>query len=197
MNTTHINDSNINKTGCIQQTKLTGLKHWASTTMRLHKFMPTPSNSGQGVCLSRRAWTRLNRLRTGVGRFGAKMLRCGLTSSDTCICGAEQTADHITSGRCPLYHPSEGMNGLIELDIIRRGHGSRTVLCTYEWCVMAHARRRRTGVMKTTNTALTFAVDDVLRRLILIEYPPAEQRAYETSHTARPLRHQPHDVPLL
>ena len=44
---------------------------WASTTTRLHNFMPTPSNSGQGVGLSRRAWTRLNRLRTEVGRVGA------------------------------------------------------------------------------------------------------------------------------
>ena len=39
---------------------------WASTTTRLlHRYMPTPSNSGQGVGLSRRAWTRLNRLRLG------------------------------------------------------------------------------------------------------------------------------------
>ena len=30
---------------------------WASTTTRLHKFMPTPANSRQGVDLSRRTWT--------------------------------------------------------------------------------------------------------------------------------------------
>ena len=89
---------------------------WASTTTRLHKFIPTPSNSGQGVGLSRRAWTRLNRLRTGVGRFGANMLRWGLSTNDSCECGAEQTADHITSGRCPIYRPPEGINGLIVLD---------------------------------------------------------------------------------
>ena len=89
---------------------------WASTTTRLHKFIPTPSNSGQGVGLSRRAWTRLNRLRTGVGRFGANMLRWGLSTNDSCECGAEQTTDHITSGRCPIYRPPEGINGLIVLD---------------------------------------------------------------------------------
>ena len=89
---------------------------WASTTTRLHKFIPTPSNSGQGVGLSRRAWTRLNRLRTDVGRFGANMLRWGLSTNDSCECGAEQTADHITSGRCPIYRPPEGINGLIVLD---------------------------------------------------------------------------------
>ena len=30
--------------------------------------------------------------------------------------GAEQTSDHITSGRCPIYRPPEGINGLIVLD---------------------------------------------------------------------------------
>ena len=66
--------------------------------------------------LSRWAWTRLNRLRTGVGRFGANMLRWGLSTNDNCDCGTEQTADHITSGRCPIYRPPEGINGLIVLD---------------------------------------------------------------------------------
>ena len=93
---------------------------WASTTTRLHRYMPTPSNSGQGVGLSRRAWTRLNRLRTGVGRFGANMLRWGLSTSDCCDCGAEQTAEHITSGRCPIYRPPDGIQGLIELDVMTR-----------------------------------------------------------------------------
>ena len=44
---------------------------WASTTKRLQKCMPASSNREQDVGLSRRAWTRLIRLRTGVGRFGA------------------------------------------------------------------------------------------------------------------------------
>ena len=38
------------------------------------------------------------------------------STSDSCDCGAEQTAEHITSGRCYLYRPPEGMNGLIDLD---------------------------------------------------------------------------------
>ena len=25
-------------------------------------------------------------------------------------------ADHITSGRCPIYHPHEEINGLIDMD---------------------------------------------------------------------------------
>ena len=39
-----------------------------------------------------------------------------LSTSDSCDCGAEQTADHITSGRCPIYRPPEAINGLIDLD---------------------------------------------------------------------------------
>ena len=55
-------------------------------------------------------------INNGVGRFGANMLRWGLSKSDSCDCGAEQTADHITSGRCPIYRLPEGINGLIGLD---------------------------------------------------------------------------------
>ena len=113
---------------------------WASTTTRLHKFIPTPSNSGQGVGLSRRAWTRLNRLRTGVGRFGANVLRWGLSTNDSCECGAEKrqttspvdvapSTDHLRGSMASLFWT------------MRREHGSRTMLWTYEWCVMAHARR--------------------------------------------------------
>ena len=101
-------------------TQTRSAESWASTTTRLHRYMPTPSNSGQGVGLSRRSWTRLNRLRTGVGRFGANMLRWGLSTSDCCDCGAEQTAEHITSGRCPIHRPPEGIQGLIDLDVMTR-----------------------------------------------------------------------------
>ena len=59
-------------------------------------------------------------LKTGVGRFGANMLRWGLSTSDCCECGAEQTAEHITSGRCPIYRPPEGIHGLNELDAMTR-----------------------------------------------------------------------------
>ena len=72
--------------------------------------MPTPSNIRQGVGLSRRAWTRLNRLWTGVGRFGANILHWRLSTSNSCNCGAEQTAHDITKGRCPIYHTREGIN---------------------------------------------------------------------------------------
>ena len=87
--------------------------------MGLHIFMPTPSGSGQGVGLTRRAWARLNRL-TGVGRFGANMMRWRLSTSDCCDCGGEQTADHVTGGSCPIHCPPGGIHGMIELDVKTR-----------------------------------------------------------------------------
>ena len=40
--------------------------------------------------------------------------------SDSCDCGTEQMADHVTSGRCPIYRPPEGIQGLIDLDFNTR-----------------------------------------------------------------------------
>ena len=57
---------------------------WASTTTTLHQFMPTPSTIAAGADLSLRAWTKLNRLRSGIGRIGASMLLWGLVESDRC-----------------------------------------------------------------------------------------------------------------
>ena len=48
---------------------------WPSTTTRLHKFMPTPADSGRGVGLSRRVWSWLNRLLTGVEKTGTNKLQ--------------------------------------------------------------------------------------------------------------------------
>ena len=48
------------------------------------------------MSLTRTAWVKLNRLRTGVGRFGSSMHKWGFAPSAKCEGGAsEQTADHI------------------------------------------------------------------------------------------------------
>ncbi|XP_076817991.1 uncharacterized protein LOC143463411 [Clavelina lepadiformis] len=65
-----------------------------------------------GADLPRKAWTTLNRLRTGVGRFGKCMHRWGLKTSSSCICGAEsQTAEHILFD-CRVLHPPMGQDDL-------------------------------------------------------------------------------------
>ena len=64
-------------------------------------YIPKVSTRPIGMSLTRTAWVKLNRLRTGVGRFGSSMHKWGLASSTKCVCGAsEQTADHIISTYC-------------------------------------------------------------------------------------------------
>ena len=89
---------------------------WAVNTSRLHGFVPDVGFPPSGVDLPRLAWVRLNRLRTGVGRFRSSMHKWGLTPNAACECGAEeQTADHVTL-ECPLYRAPNGMNGLLSVD---------------------------------------------------------------------------------
>ena len=83
----------------------------------LHAFIPTASPKPFGMGLPRTSWVKLNRLRTGVGRFHLSMyIKWGVAPSPICECGAsEQTADHIIS-TCPLHHAPKGIQGLLVLD---------------------------------------------------------------------------------
>ena len=68
------------------------------------------------MSLPRTSSVRLNRLRTGVGRFHSSMYKWGLASSPNCECGAtEQTADHVTSSYL-LHHVPRRTQGLQVLD---------------------------------------------------------------------------------
>ena len=69
-----------------------------------------------GMGLPRAAWVKLNRLRTGVGRFHSSMHKWGLAPSPNCECGAsEQTADHVLT-MCPIHRAPHGARGLTVLD---------------------------------------------------------------------------------
>ena len=51
-----------------------------------------------GMSLTKTAWVKLDRLRSGVGRFSSSMRKWGHASSENCGCDAsEQTEDHIIS----------------------------------------------------------------------------------------------------
>ena len=64
-----------------------------------------------GMGLPRAAWVKLNRLRTGVGRFHLSMHKWGLTPSPNCECGAsEQIADHVLTA-CPINRTPHGARG--------------------------------------------------------------------------------------
>jgi len=61
----------------------------------------TPAPTLPGMTLPRRAWVRLNRLRTVVGRFRSCLYKWGMASCAVCECGAEeQTVDHVVL-QCP------------------------------------------------------------------------------------------------
>ena len=69
-----------------------------------------------GMGLPRATWVKVNRLRTGVGRFHSSMHKWGLTPSPNCECGAsEQTADHVLT-MCPIHRAPHGARGLTVLD---------------------------------------------------------------------------------
>ena len=145
---------------------------WASNTTRLHKFIPTLSNSGQDVGPSRRAWTWLNRLRTGVQvlvDLGQTCCAgdCPRTTAVTVVLNKRQTTspldaapstDHLRGSMASLFWT------------IRREHGSRTMLWTYEWCVMAHARRRR--LLQNISTGLELFWDDFQKKVKTWTHPP-------------------------
>ena len=87
----------------------------ASPPSMLHKFIDDPDDI-PGEDLHRKEWTTLNRIRTGVRRYGLTMKKYGVREDPSCECGHnEQTADHIMYD-CPKYHPPRGLSGLKNLD---------------------------------------------------------------------------------
>ena len=74
---------------------------YLKSASRLLAFIPRASPKPLGMGLPRTSWVKLNRLRTGVGRFHSPMYKWGVAPSPNCECGAsKQTADHIIS-TCP------------------------------------------------------------------------------------------------
>ena len=73
-------------------------------------------NASDLRALPRSSWVRLNRLRTGVGRFQLSMHKWCLAPTPNCECGAaEQTADHIIL-TCLTHRAPTGIHGLTVLD---------------------------------------------------------------------------------
>ena len=78
--------------------------------------MPETGARPVGMGLPRAAWVKLNRLRTGVGRFHSSMHKWGLALSPNCECGSpEQTTDHVLTA-CPIHRAPRGARGLMVLD---------------------------------------------------------------------------------
>ena len=63
---------------------------YCENASRLHAFVPETSARPVGMGLPRAAWVKLDRLRTGVGRFHSSMHKWGLTPSPNRECGASE-----------------------------------------------------------------------------------------------------------
>ena len=89
---------------------------YCENASRLCAFVPRTGARPVGMGLPRAAWVKLNRLRTGVGRFHSSMHKWGLAPSPNCECGAsEQTADHVLTA-CSTHRAPQGARGLTFLD---------------------------------------------------------------------------------
>ena len=89
---------------------------YCKNASRFRAFVPRTGATPAGIGLPRAAWVKLNRLRTGVGRFHLSMHKSGLAPSPNCKCGAsEQTTDHVLTA-CPIHRAPHGAQGLTVLD---------------------------------------------------------------------------------
>jgi len=89
---------------------------WTDSPTRLRIFIPDTGTHPPRMVFARRAWVRLNRLRTGVGRFRSCLYKWGMASAAACECDAEeQTVDHVVL-QCPIHRPPHGQHGLTVLD---------------------------------------------------------------------------------
>ena len=85
---------------------------YCKSASRLRAFVPGTGVKSVEMGLPRAAWVKLNRLRTGVGRFHSSMHKWCLASLPNCECGAsEQTADHVLTA-CPIHWAPHGARGL-------------------------------------------------------------------------------------
>ena len=98
---------------CVKQwTKHKWNTDYLESTSRVRAFIPRASSRPLGISLPRTSGVRLNRLRTGVGRFHSSIYKWGLAPSPNCECGAtEQTAYHVVSS-CFIHHVPRGTRDL-------------------------------------------------------------------------------------
>ena len=86
---------------------------YCENASRLRAFVPGTGVRPVWMDLPRAVWVKLNRLRTGVGRFHSSMHKWGLAPSPNCEYGAsEQSADHVLT-TCPIHREPHGARGLM------------------------------------------------------------------------------------
>ena len=93
-----------------------GMRSGRTTPQACAFSSQTPAPTTPAVTLPRRELVRLNRLRTGVGRFRSSLYKWCVVFSAACECGAEeQTVNHVVL-KCPIQWPPHELHGLTVLD---------------------------------------------------------------------------------
>ena len=88
---------------------------WMGFQTPLHDYIPVPSLSPPGCNLQQKAWVNLNRIRSGCAKTKAFLHKIGVVSSASCVCGLNQSLEHILT-TCPVMKPPNGVDGLKNLD---------------------------------------------------------------------------------
>ena len=85
---------------------------YCKNASRLRAFVPWTGARPVGMGLPRATWVKLNRQRTGVGRFHSSIHKWGLAFSPNCECGAsEPIADHVVTA-CLIHRAPHGARDL-------------------------------------------------------------------------------------
>ena len=102
---------------------------YCKNASRFRAYVPKTGARPVGMGLSRIAWVKLNRLRTGVGQFHSFMHKWGLAPSPNCECDVcEQTANHVLTA-CPIHRAPHGARSLTVLDDETRCWLNNTTAC--------------------------------------------------------------------
>ena len=103
----------------ISASEWTNLKwnaEYCENASRIRAFVAETGARPVGMGVPQAARVKLNRLRTGVGRFHSSMHKWGLAPSPNSECGAsEQTVDHVLTA-CPIHRAPHRARGLTFLD---------------------------------------------------------------------------------
>ena len=82
---------------------------WAGRWQSAHSSLK--DSRPLGHWLPRKLWTRLNRVRTGHGRFKHNMFKMGLRNSPACECGAAKQTAHHFRPTCPINRAPNNLSG--------------------------------------------------------------------------------------
>ena len=71
--------------------------HYKVMTLSKNQYHINCNHTSKTGQTNPKAWVQLNRLQTGIGKFGDSMVKWGFGNDNLCQCGEPQTAYHIVN----------------------------------------------------------------------------------------------------